>query len=188
MSVPLILDIIRSPLEAPVRQRTTALELSLQAFTVRAQLCIRPILASDLEAIIDEFVGYIARVLDDLQGQRFHLEDPAVAEGQGAAELVVVRVVDGIVAVTAVDHGVDEMTLAVGRIPGALGLVRWVIDGKAEVVDGALVVSGRRLALAVQISGVRSSQSLTLQILSPVHRSRSRCSLQCPCASPNSCR
>lgn len=142
MRVPLILDIIGRPLKPPVGQRTTALDLSLQASTVGAELRIRPILPADLEAIVEEFVRDIARVLDDLQGQRFHLEDPAGAEGQGAAELVVVRVVDGVVAVAAVDDGVDEMAFAVGGAAGALGFVRGVVDGKAEVVDAVLVVSG----------------------------------------------
>lgn len=56
MGVPVILDIMRRPLEAAVRQRTAAPGLSLQAFPVRARLRVRPILASDLEAVVDEFV------------------------------------------------------------------------------------------------------------------------------------
>ena len=93
-------------------------------------------------------------MLDDLQGERFHLEDPPVASGKDAAELVIMRIVDRIVAVASVNHAVDEITFALWRIAGALGYIRWIVNGKAEMIDGALIVSKRRAASVMKTSRV----------------------------------
>jgi hypothetical protein len=113
MSVPLILDIGWGEIEGPIRHDTTASQLFEQAFTVGAKLCIGPVFASYLKTIIPKSIRYVAVVLVDLLGQRFHFEDPAAASGEGAAKLVVVRIVNRIIAVASVYHTIDKVALAI---------------------------------------------------------------------------
>jgi hypothetical protein len=108
--IPLELHIVRRPFEPPIGQRATALELLFQSLAIRSQFRVAPVLTSDLEAIVNEFVRYVAVIFVDLLSQGFHFEDPAVAGGEGAAELVVMWVVDGIVAVAAIDDAANEVT------------------------------------------------------------------------------
>ena len=74
-------------------------------------------------------------------GKRFHFESPAVAGGEGAAELVIVRVVERVVSVAAVDHAGGEVAFAVWGVGGPFGRVALVVDREPEVVDAAFVVS-----------------------------------------------
>ena len=113
MCVPLVLDIIRRPLEPPIRQVPASTNLLLQSFTVGTELRIRPILATHLEFVVQELVADVTAVFVVLLREGIEVEGPAVACRQRAAELVVVRIIHGIVAIAAVNK-------AVGEVPDAI--------------------------------------------------------------------
>lgn len=137
MSVPLILDVIGRPLELPPCHRPTALKLCQQALAMIAQLGVRPVFPPHLKPVEQKPVRDVAVHLVDLFGKRFHPENPPAPRSQGAAELVVVRIVNGVVAVAAVYHRPDEIALAIWCVARGLGFVGWIVDWKPKVVDGA---------------------------------------------------
>ena len=143
-SIPLKLNIIRCPFKLALRKRPTALQLLFQALPIRTQFSIGPILATDLEAVEEEFVGDVAAELVDLFGEGFHFEDPAVRKGECGAKLVVVWVIELVVAVAAVDYGVDEVVTAVWCVAGSFLVIFGEIDGETEVVDTVFVIPGER--------------------------------------------
>jgi hypothetical protein len=143
-SKPMELNIIRRPFKFPLRKRPTTLQLLFQALPIRTQFSIGPILATDLEAIEEESVGDVAAELVDLFGKRLHFEDPAVRKGECGAKLVVVWVIELVVAVAAVDYGVDEIVTAVWCIAGSFLVIFGEFDGETEVVDTVFVIPGER--------------------------------------------
>ena len=113
MCIPLVFDIIRRPFESPIRQTSTPFNLFLQSFTIGTKLHVRPILATDLEFVVDDFVADVAAIFIVLLREGVEVKGPAVARRQCAAELVVVRIIRGIVAIAAVNKAVDEVPDAI---------------------------------------------------------------------------
>lgn len=102
--VPLKATVVRSPLEVPLRDFATSREFVVETFTVGAELDIGPVLASNLETIVPELVCHITVDLVDLLAPRCHGVRPPIACREGRAKLVVVRIADLVITVTAVDH------------------------------------------------------------------------------------
>lgn len=104
--IPLILDIIRRPLEAPIRNRPAASNLLLQPLSISAQFRIRKVLPPNLKSIKHQVVRHITRIFRGLFRSGFDFEGPPVGD-DAAAEFVIVRVVDRVVAVAAVDRDLE---------------------------------------------------------------------------------
>ena len=113
--IPLILDIVWRPLEMPISEISTALDLLFQAASIRTQLCVREVLAANLKPIQYQHVRNIAAVLVGFLGRRLHRELPPLGVGVCAAEFVVVGVVKWIVAVAVVD---DDFELSYAVVDG----------------------------------------------------------------------
>ena len=62
LRIPLILDIIRRPLEAPIAHLPTPINLLLQTLPIGPQLRIREILPPDLKLVEEELVRDVAAV------------------------------------------------------------------------------------------------------------------------------
>lgn len=87
----------------PIGKSSATFNFLLQPLSIRTQPGVREILAANLKGIYGELIRDVAAVLGGFRGRRLHFEGPAFGAGEGAAELVVVRVVDRVVAVAAVD-------------------------------------------------------------------------------------
>ena len=144
MSVPLILDVVGRILELPLGHSPTASKLLQQTFAINTQLGVGPIFAAHLKAIEQKPVRDVAVVLIDLFGQRFHFENPPAPRRQGAAELIVVRIIYLVVAVTTIYHSPDKVAITVRCVARALGLIGGIIDRESKLVDGTLIVSANR--------------------------------------------
>jgi hypothetical protein len=80
--MPLIFDIVWCPLEIPLRNNSTPFNLLFQAASIRKQLCVREVLAANLNLIMFIYIimgKYIAAVLSGFFGRRLQLELPPVA-------------------------------------------------------------------------------------------------------------
>lgn len=105
--IPLILGIVWRPLEMPISDGSTPLNLIFQAVSIRTQLCVREVLAANLKFIQKELVRDVTAVLVGFLSRRLQLELPAPGASVCAAELVVVRVVGRVVAIAVVDDGFE---------------------------------------------------------------------------------
>ena len=104
--IPLILDIIRRPLEAPIRKSPAASNLLLQPLSISAQFRIRKVLPPNFKPIKYGLVRHITRIFIGLFGSWFDFEIPPVGD-DAAAKFVIMRVVERVVAVAAVDRDLE---------------------------------------------------------------------------------
>ena len=81
MCIPLVFDIIRRPLEPPIRQIPASTNLLLQSFTVGTELRIRPILGTELEILDKGFLADVGAVFVSLLCQGIEVDSPAVGRG-----------------------------------------------------------------------------------------------------------
>ena len=91
----------------PLSKSSTSFDLAFQAVPVGAQLCVREILAANLEDVEQELVRDIAAALRGFLGLGLHGELPPLRVGICAAKLVIVGVIVKVVGVAAIDDSFE---------------------------------------------------------------------------------
>ena len=109
-----------------------------QSLAVATQSGVGEVLAPHLESVEEEFVGDVAGVFVRFLGLRLQLEFPAIGAGVSAAELVVMRVIDRVIAVASLnDHGEAGNAISDGN---GIRVMICAVERHFDVIDAALKV------------------------------------------------
>lgn len=135
----------------PLCNRTAPLDLIMQALAILSKLGIREVLPPELELVQYNLVTDIATDRVDLRCQRVELEPPSIPGVVRAAELVVVRVVGGIIAIASVNKLLLEDADAVRVVSDGLTRFDLVVEVQAQVVLRVRVIVDRAVRLRAEL-------------------------------------